>query len=65
MVIEDAKWLYDNVKITDKIFSEGWLQNFQEPAAERDILMEYSSDLVVQPRYRSSNKDIPEELRSV
>jgi len=59
MVTEDAKWFYDKVKITDKTFSEGWLQNFQEPAAERDTLMECSSDLVVQPKYRSSKKYIP------
>jgi hypothetical protein len=44
-IIEKSKYFYDDMKITHKcIFSEGWLQNFKEPAAEKDILMEYSSD---------------------
>jgi hypothetical protein len=30
-----------------------------EPADEGDIQMKYSSDLAVQPKYRSSNKKIP------
>ena len=30
--------------IDKRTFSEGWLQNFKEPAAEGDIQMEYSSN---------------------
>jgi hypothetical protein len=36
---------YDEMKITDTCtFSEGWLQNFKEPAAGGGIQMKYSSD---------------------
>jgi hypothetical protein len=35
---------YDEMKITDKCTFSDWLQNFEEPAAEGDIQMEYPSD---------------------
>ena len=39
IIIKKAKSSYDKMKITDKFtFSERWLQNFQEPAAEGDAL---------------------------
>jgi len=39
MIIRKRQSSYDEIKITDKFtFSEGWLPNFQEPAAERDTL---------------------------
>jgi hypothetical protein len=45
MVTEEVKFFYDEMKITDMCtFSEGWVQNFKEPAAEGDVKMEYSSD---------------------
>jgi len=38
IIFEELKYLYDEMKITDKcIFSEGRPQNFKEPAAEGDI----------------------------
>jgi hypothetical protein len=41
------------MKMTDKCtFSDGWQQNFKEPAAEGDIQTEYPSDYL----YRSSKK---------
>jgi hypothetical protein len=59
MIIEDAKYLHDEMKITDKcIFSEAWLQNFKEPAAEGAIQMSYTSNSCT-AKYRSSNKKLP------
>jgi hypothetical protein len=50
VVIDKAKSFYGEIKITDNCtFSEGWLQNFKEPAAEGDIQMEYSSDELCSP----------------
>jgi hypothetical protein len=44
-IIEKAKYFYDEMKIIHKCtFSEGWMQNFKEPAAKEDIQIEYSSD---------------------
>ena len=45
MIIDKVMSFCDEMKITDKCtFSEGWLQNLKEPAAEGDIQMEYLSD---------------------
>jgi hypothetical protein len=45
VIIEKAKSFYNEMKISDKCtFSEDWLQNFKEPAAEGDIQMECHSD---------------------
>ena len=45
MIIEKAKSIYDEMKITGTCaFSEVWLKNFKQTAAEEDIQMEYSSD---------------------
>jgi hypothetical protein len=38
------------MKMTDKCtFSDGWQQNFKEPAAEGDIQTEYPSDYLYSP----------------
>jgi len=45
MIMEKVKCVYDEVKIVDTCtFSEGCVQNFNEPAAEGDTQMEYCSD---------------------
>jgi hypothetical protein len=44
-VIKTARSFFDEMKIIDQcIFPAGWLQNFNEPAAEGDVQMEYSFD---------------------
>jgi hypothetical protein len=43
VVFEKGKSLHDEIKIPDKYtFSDGWLWNFEYPAAEGDIQMKYS-----------------------
>jgi len=50
MIIEKAKYFYDEMKITDKCtFSGCWLQNFKEPAAEGDLQIEYTSKCLCNP----------------
>jgi hypothetical protein len=45
VIIEKAQFCYNDMKITDKCpFSEDLLQNLEDPAAEVDTQMEYSSD---------------------
>jgi hypothetical protein len=45
IITENVMYFYDEMKILDKhTYSEGWLLNFKEPAAEGAIHMEYSSD---------------------
>jgi len=40
MIFEEPKYLYDEMKITDKcVFCEGRPKNFKESAAEGDIQM--------------------------
>ena len=41
----NENWNVDIIKAIDRYtFSEGWLQNFKEPAAEGYIQVEHSSD---------------------
>jgi hypothetical protein len=56
---EKAKSFYDEMtKIDNCTFSEGWLQNFKEQAA-KEISKWNTPLLVVQPKYSSSNKELP------
>jgi hypothetical protein len=50
MIIEEDKYFYDDVKITDKCtFSGYWLQNFKEPAAKEYLQIEHSSEWLCSP----------------
>ena len=44
MRIDKARSFDVKIKIDKCIFSEGWLQNFKEPAAKGNTKMEYCSD---------------------
>ena len=44
MRIDKARSFDEMIKIDKCTFSDGWLQNFEEPAAKGNIKMEYFSD---------------------
>ena len=66
MIIEKAKYFYNEMKITDKCtFSGCWLQNFKETAAEGDLQTEYSSEWLWNASTGAVTKNYLWELRLI